>query len=303
MTDISTSLLGVNLINPIIPASGTFGYGREFNEFYDIKVLGSLSTKGTTLKPRYGNPLPRIAECPAGMINAVGLQNPGIDKVIGEELPNLERIFGKPVIVNIGGESAEDYIRAAEKLNGVKNILAVELNISCPNVECGGMAFGTDIKTVSALVKSVRDVCKNKLMVKLSPNVTDIVSIAKAAADAGADALSLINTLVGMRINIKTGKPVIAVKKGGYSGKGIFPVALRMVYETAKAVPVPVVGMGGISCASDVIEMMSAGASAVMVGTENLINPFACRDIIEELPKKMEELGIAKISDIIGRAL
>ena len=303
MIDLTTNLLGVTLSNPIIPASGTFGFGREFSEFYDIRLLGSISTKGATLKARYGNPLPRIAECPAGMINAVGLQNPGIDKVIEEELPYLEKIYAKPVIVNVGGESVDDYVKSVEKLNGVKNILAVELNISCPNVEGGGMAFGTDAKTAYALVKKVKDISNQKIMVKLSPNVTDIKEIACAAQDAGADAVSLINTLLGMRINLKTAKPVIAVKKGGYSGRGVFPVSLKMVYDICQKLKIPVVGMGGISSAYDVIEMMYAGARAVMVGTENLINPFACKNIIEQLPQVMEELGIQKLSEIIGRAL
>lgn len=303
MVDLSTKLLGVTLSNPIIPASGTFGFGREFNEFYDIKILGSISTKGSTLNPRYGNPLPRIAECPIGMINAVGLQNPGIYKVINEELPNLNRIYGKPVIVNVGGESVDDYLQTVEKLNGVENILAVELNISCPNVEGGGMAFGTDSNTAYALVKKIKDISTQKIMVKLSPNVTSIVDIAKAVEDGGADAVSLINTLLGMRINLKTAKPIISVKKGGYSGKGIFPIALKMVYDVCQNLKIPVVGMGGISTAYDVIEMMYAGASCVMVGTENLINPYACKNIIEALPKVMEELRINKISEIIGRAL
>ncbi len=303
MIDLSTKLLGVTLCNPIIPASGTFGFGREFNEFYDIKILGSIATKGSTLNSRYGNPLPRIAECPSGMINAVGLQNPGIYKVINEELPNLNRIYGKPVIVNIGGESVDDYLQTVEKLNGINNILAVELNISCPNVEGGGMAFGTDPKTAYALVKKIKDISTQKIMVKLSPNVTNIVDIAIAVEEGGADGVSLINTLLGMRINIKNAKPIISVKKGGYSGKGIFPIALKMVYDVCQKLKIPVVGMGGISTAYDVIEMMYAGASAVMVGTENLINPYACKNIIEELPKAMEEFKINKISEIIGRAL
>ena len=303
MIDLTTNLLGITLDNPIIPASGTFGFGKEFSEFYDIKILGSISTKGATLKARYGNPLPRIAECPAGMINAVGLQNPGIDKVIEEELPYLEKIYAKPVIVNVGGESVDDYLKTVEKLNNIKNILAVELNISCPNVEGGGMAFGTDAKTAYSLIKKVKDISTQKIMVKLSPNVTDIVSIACATQDAGADAVSLINTLLGMRIDLKTAKPVIAVKKGGYSGRGVFPVALKMVYDVCQKLKIPVVGMGGISNAYDVIEMMYAGARAVMVGTENLIDPFACKNIIEQLPQVMEELKIQKLSEIIGRAL
>lgn len=292
--------LGKTFKNPVIPASGTFGFGYEFAEYYDINILGSISCKGTTLEPRYGNPLPRIAECDNGLINSIGLQNPGVDKVISEELVKLDKVYHDQIIANVGGHSFDDYIETCKRFNDVDKVFAIELNISCPNVEAGGMAVGVNPKVASDLVKKVKAVSTKPIIVKLSPNVTNIVEIAKAVEEAGADAISLINTLVGMRIDLKTGKPIIAVKKGGYSGKAIYPVALRMVYEVSKAVNVPVIGMGGISTAYDVIEMMYAGASLVMVGAENLINPYACRDIINDLDKVMEELNIKNLEDIIG---
>lgn len=298
----SVNLLGYRLDNPVIPASGTFGFGYEFAEFYDINCLGSISLKGTTLESRYGNPLPRIAECPAGMLNSIGLQNPGARKVIEEELVKLAKVYHKKAIANVGGSRAEDYAEAAALFNDADNVFAVELNISCPNVKCGGMAFGTDSAVAGALVSAVKKVCKKPLIVKLSPNVTDITMLAKAAEDAGADAVSLINTLLGMRFDLRTGKPILSMKAGGYSGRGVYPVALRMVYEVKRAVKVPVIGMGGVSSAYDVIEMMSAGASAVMVGTANLLNPYACRDIIAALPTAMQEYNIDSIENIIGRA-
>lgn len=295
------NFLGKTFKNPVIPASGTFGFGYEFASFYDINILGSISLKGTTLEPRYGNPLPRIAECPSGLVNAIGLQNPGVDKVVNEELFKLKEVYNDLVIANVGGHSVTEYVETCKKFNDADTVFAVELNISCPNVKGGGMAFGTDPEVASTLVKEVKKVLKKPLIVKLSPNVTDIVKMAKAVEDAGADAISLINTLVGMRINLKTGEPIISIKKGGYSGPGIFPVALRMVYEVSHAVNIPVIGMGGISNAYDVLEMMYAGASLVMVGAENLIDPYACKKIIKDLPKVMKEYGITNLQDIIGR--
>lgn len=295
------NFLGKTFKNPIIPASGTFGFGYEFASFYDINILGSISLKGTTLEPRYGNPLPRIAECPSGLVNAIGLQNPGVDKVVNEELFKLKEVYNDLVIANVGGHSVTEYVETCKKFNDADTVFAVELNISCPNVKGGGMAFGTDPEVASTLVKEVKKVLKKPLIVKLSPNVTDIVKMAKAVEEAGADAISLINTLVGMRINLKTGEPIISIKKGGYSGPGIFPVALRMVYEVSHAVNIPIIGMGGISNAYDVLEMMYAGASLVMVGAENLIDPYACKKIIEDLPKVMKEYGITNLQDIIGR--
>lgn len=298
---LEVKFLGKTFKNPIIPASGTFGFGYEFASFYDINILGSISLKGTTLEPRYGNPLPRIAECPSGLVNAIGLQNPGVDKVVNEELHKLKEVYSDLVIANVGGHSVIEYVETCKKFNDAETVFAVELNISCPNVKGGGMAFGTDPEVASTLVKEVKKVLKKPLIVKLSPNVTDIVKMAKAVEEAGADAISLINTLVGMRINLKTGEPIISIKKGGYSGPGIFPVALRMVYEVSHAVSIPVIGMGGISNAYDVLEMMYAGASLVMVGAENLINPYACKEIIDNLPKVMKEYGIKNLQDIIGR--
>ena len=288
--------------NPIIPASGTFGFGYEFNEFYDINILGSISLKGTTLMPRYGNPLPRIAECPNGLINAIGLQNPGVDKVISEEIVKLDKVYHDLVIANVGGHSINDYVKTVEKFNECDKVFAIELNISCPNVKGGGMAFGVNPDTAASVVREVKKVSKKPIIVKLSPNVTDIIKMAKAVEDAGADAISLINTMVGMRFDLKTARPIISVKKGGYSGKGIYPVALRMVYEVYQNVNIPIIGMGGISSAYDVIEMMYAGASLVMIGSENLINPYACKVIIDDLEKVMKELNISDLKDIIGKA-
>lgn len=295
------NFLGKDFKNPIIPASGTFGFGYEFSDLYDINILGSISLKGTTLLPRYGNPLPRIAECSSGLINAIGLQNPGVDEVINTEIPRLSEVYDDLVIANVGGHSISDYVQTVEKFNTCDKVFAIELNISCPNVSGGGMAFGTDPVVAANLVKEVKKICKKPLIVKLSPNVTDIVCIAKAIEEAGADAISLINTMLGMRINLKTGEPIISIKKGGYSGPGIFPVALRMVYEVSHAVSIPVIGMGGVRNAYEVIEMMYAGANLVMVGAENLVNPYACKDIIDNLEKVMDEYNIENLSDIIGR--
>ena len=295
------NFLGHEFKNPIIPASGTFGFGYEFSDLYDINILGSISLKGTTLEPRYGNPLPRIAECPSGLINAIGLQNPGVKEVVNHEIPKLSEVYDDLVIANVGGHSIYEYVETVKQFNDCEKVFAVELNISCPNVSGGGMAFGTNAEVARKLVAEVKKVCKKPLIVKLSPNVTDIVSIAKAVVEAGADAISLVNTMLGMRINLKTGQPIISIKKGGYSGPGIFPVALRMVYEVSHAVDVPVIGMGGVSNAYEVLEMMYAGASLVMIGAENLINPYACRDIILDLERVMDEYKIEKLSDIIGR--
>ncbi|MEG2456748.1 MAG: dihydroorotate dehydrogenase [Clostridia bacterium] len=300
--DTRVQLFNNLLSNPIIPASGTFGFGYEFSEYYDINCLGSISLKGTTLSARYGNPLPRIAECPSGLLNAIGLQNPGVDKVISDEIVKLSAVYGKPVIANVGGHSFNDYVATVAKFNTVDKVFAVELNISCPNVKGGGMAFGVDANIAEKLVKAVKKVSTKPIIVKLSPNVTDIASMAKAVENGGADAISLINTLVGMRINLKTAKPILSVKTGGYSGKGVFPVAVRMVYQVYDAVKLPIIGIGGIESAYDVIEMMYAGATAVMVGSQNLIDPWACQKIILQLPKLMEQFNIKKLSDIIGRA-
>lgn len=302
MADLKINFLGKEFKNPIIPASGCFGFGYEFADLYDINILGSISCKGTTLAPRYGNPLPRIAECPSGLINSIGLQNPGVDKVISEELVKLSKVYNDQVIANVGGHSVIEYVETVRKFNNVDKVFAIELNISCPNVSGGGMAFGVDPDTAYNLVSAVRKVCKKPLIVKLSPNVTDIVAMAKSVEAAGADAISLINTMVGMRINLRNGQPIISVKKGGYSGPGIFPVAVRMVYEVSHAVSIPVIGMGGIVSAYDVLEMMYAGASLVMVGAQNLVDPYACKKIIEDLPNAMAEYGITKLEDIIGRA-
>jgi len=296
--DLSVTLSGVTLDNPVIPASGTFGFGQEFTPYYDINILGSLSFKGTTREARFGNPTPRIAECPAGMLNSVGLQNPGVDHVIAEELPALRRIFRKPIIANISGFSEADYVEAVEKLTEQEQVALLEINISCPNVHGGGMAFGTSCEAAAAITRAVKRVATKPVYIKLSPNVTDIVSIARACEDAGADGLSLINTLLGMRIDLQRRRPVLANVMGGYSGPGVFPVALRMVYQVTGAVSIPVIGMGGISTARDVIEMLMAGAKAVQVGAANLVNPCACRDIIQQLPLEMEKLGIDRLSDI-----
>ncbi len=300
MVNTKVTLCGIQLDNPIIPASGTFGFGREFHELYDINILGSFSFKGTTREPRFGNPTPRIAECPSGMLNAVGLQNPGVDHVIAHELPELRKIFHKPVMANISGFSVDEYVEVAEKLDKEDGIGWLEVNISCPNVHGGGMSFGTDPKAAGQVTEAVRKVSKKPIIIKLSPNVTDIVAIAKACEDAGADGVSLINTLMGMRLNLRTRKPIIANTTGGYSGPAVFPVALRMVWQVSQAVSIPVVGMGGVSCARDVVEMMMAGATAVEVGAANLVDPFVCKTIIEELPAVMAEYGIQNLTDIIG---
>ena len=296
--DLSVTLSGVRLDNPVIPASGTFGFGQEFTPYYDINVLGSLSFKGTTSENRFGNPTPRIAECPNGMLNSVGLQNPGVEHVIAHELPELRKIFRKPIIANISGFSIEEYVRCVELLTREEQVAILEINISCPNVHGGGMAFGTTAEGAAAVTRAVKAVATKPVYMKLSPNVTDIVAIAKACEEAGADGLSLINTLLGMRIDLNRRKPVLANTVGGYSGPGVFPVALRMVYQVTGAVSIPVIGMGGVSTARDVIEMMMAGAKAVQVGAANLVNPTACRNIINALPAEMERLGIERLSDI-----
>lgn len=300
MVDTKVTLSGLTLDNPVIPASGTFGYGREFAELYDINVLGSFSFKGTTKEARFGNPQPRIAECAQGMINSVGLQNPGLKAVVQEELPELSKIFKKPVIANISGFSVEEYVECAREMNRQPQVGILEVNVSCPNVHDGGMAFGVLPESAAAVTRAVKAVTRKPVYIKLSPNVTDIVSIAKACEEAGADGLSLINTLLGMRIDLTRRQPVVANKMGGLSGSAVFPVAVRMVYQTAKAVNIPIMGMGGVCCAKDVIEMMMAGATAVQIGAANLINPYVCREIIEELPVVMEELGIDRLEDIIG---
>ncbi|MBQ0084014.1 MAG: dihydroorotate dehydrogenase [Clostridiales bacterium] len=303
MGDLSVNLCGIKLDNPVIPASGTFGYGYEFADIYDINCLGTFSFKGTTKEPRFGNPTPRIAECTAGMINAVGLQNPGVEKVINEELPKLKNCFNKKVMANVSGFSLEEYAYTCEKLDSEEQIGWFEVNVSCPNVHGGGMSFGTDKDNAASVVKAVKKVTTKPVIIKLTPNVTDIVSIALACEEAGADGISLINTMLGMRIDLKQKKPIIANKMGGFSGPAIFPVALRMVYQVASAVKVPVIGMGGVSTAEDVIEMMLAGATAVEVGAANLVNPTVCKDIIEELPRTMEKYGIDNLKDIIGGAI
>ena len=300
MADLRVTLSGITLDNPVIPASGTFGYGKEFAEIYDINILGSISFKGTTKDPRLGNPLPRIAECTAGLINSVGLQNPGVEKVCEEELPELRRIFKKPLIANISGFSPEEYEYCARAMDKEEQVGIIEVNVSCPNVHNGGMAYGVLPESAAEITRVVKAATKKPVYIKLSPNVTDIVSIAYACEEAGADGLSLINTMLGMRIDIRTRKPVIANRMGGFSGPAIFPVAVRMVNQVYHAVKIPVIGMGGISKAEDVIEMMMAGASAVQVGAANLVNPYACREIIEELPALMDRLGIERLSDIVG---
>lgn len=300
--DTKVNLLGIELDNPIIPASGTFGFGYEFSELYDINMLGTFSFKGTTKDARFGNPTPRIAECASGMLNAVGLQNPGVDKVIEEELPKLKKVFNKKVMANVSGFSIEDYVYTCEKLDKIDQVGWLEVNVSCPNVHGGGMSFGTDVNAVSSVVKAVKEKTTKPVIIKLSPNVTDIVSIAKACEDAGADGLSLINTLLGMRINLKTRKPLLKNTTGGLSGPAVFPVAVRMVYQVSKAVNIPIVGIGGVSSAEDVLEMMLAGATAVEVGAANLIDPFACKKIIEELPVAMEKYKINSLKEIIKGA-
>ena len=300
MVDLRTKLSSLELDNPLIPASGCYGFGQDFAPLYDLNILGSISFKGTTVEPREGNALPRIAECPMGMLNSVGLQNPGGKVVVEEELPALKKIFHKPLIANISGFSFEEFSILAEEMDKVENVGLLEVNISCPNVHNGGMAFGTDAKNVAEVCKRVKEKTKKPVYMKLSPNVTDITEMAKAAEAAGADGISLINTLLGMRIDIKRRRPVLANKVGGYSGPAVFPIALRMVYQVRKAVQIPIIGMGGIASPEDVIEMMMAGASAVEIGAENLVHPYVCRDILENLPILCEELGISSLQDIIG---
>ncbi|MGM9641677.1 MAG: dihydroorotate dehydrogenase [Eubacteriales bacterium] len=302
MGKMKVNLCGIELDNPVIPASGTFGFGYEFAELYDINCLGTFSFKGTTRDARFGNPTPRIAECTAGMINAVGLQNPGVERVISEELPKLFKVFNKKVMANVSGFAVEDYAYTCRRLDSVPGIGWFEVNISCPNVHGGGMSFGTNPEAAAEVVKAVRGVTEKPIIIKLTPNVTDIVSIAKACEAAGADGISLINTMLGMRIDLGRKKPVIANVMGGFSGPAVFPVALRMVYQVAGAVSIPVVGMGGVSSAEDVVEMMLAGATAVEVGAANLVNPYACRDIIADLPRVMEKYRIDDLSSIIGAA-
>ena len=302
MGRLSVNLCGEELDNPVIPASGTFGYGYEFAELYDINCLGTFSFKGTTKEPRFGNPTPRIAECTAGMINAVGLQNPGVDKVISEELPKLKKCFNKKVMANVSGFSVDEYAYTCERLDSQEQVGWLEVNVSCPNVHGGGMSFGTDPRAAAEVTRAVKGVTKKPVIIKLSPNVTDIVSIAKACEDAGADGISLINTLLGMRIDLRTKKPVIANTMGGFSGSAIFPVALRMVYQVSSAVNIPVVGMGGVSSAEDVIEMMLAGATAVEIGAANLVDPFICKKIVEALPAAADKYNINELKDIIGGA-
>ena len=300
MVDLSVDLCGMHMENPVVPASGTFGFGKEFKDFYDINMLGSFSFKGTTKEPRFGNPTPRIAECTEGMINAVGLQNPGVHHVIEHELPEMKQYFHKKVIANVSGFSVEEYAYTCALLDQEEQVGILEVNVSCPNVHGGGMSFGTDLQCAAEVTKAVKAVTSKPVFIKLSPNVTDIVSIAKACEDAGADGICLINTLLGMRVDIKRRSAVIANKMGGFSGRAVFPVAVRMVYQVAKACRIPVMGCGGVASAQDVVEMMMAGATALQMGAANLIDPYACKKIIEELPKVCEDLGIEKISDIIG---
>ena len=302
MVNTKVDLCGIELSNPIIPASGTFGFGYEFADLYDINMLGTFSFKGTTKDARFGNPTPRIAETPCGMLNSVGLQNPGVDKVISEELPKLKKVFSKPVMANVSGFAVEDYAYTCEKLDSEAQIGWFEVNISCPNVHGGGLAFGTSAKNAEAVTKAVKKVTNKPVFIKLSPNVTDITEIAKACESAGADGISLINTLLGMRIDLKTKKPILANKMGGFSGPAIKPVALRMIYQVYDAVKIPLIGMGGVTTAEDVIEMMLAGATAVQVGAANLVEPFACKNIIEDLPGVMEKYKIDNLKDIIGGA-
>ena len=302
MADTGVTLSGIRLDNPVIPASGTFGFGKEFREYYDLNILGTFSFKGTTLEPRFGNPTPRVAECTAGMLNAVGLQNPGVQHVIDHELPELAAFFHKPVMANISGFSLQEYVEVTRLLDTQPQVGWLEVNVSCPNVHGGGMAFGTSAENAAAVTRAVKAVTAKPVYIKLSPNVTDIVSIARVCEDAGADGLSLINTLLGMRIDLKTGKPLLANRTGGLSGPAIFPVALRMVWQVAQAVHIPVIGMGGIASAEDVLEMMYAGATAVQVGAQNLVNPFACKEIIEALPQAMEKYHIRSLQNIIGGA-
>lgn len=300
MGRLSVDLCGIELDNPVIPASGTFGYGWEFAELYDINILGTFSFKGTTREPRFGNPTPRIADCPSGMLNAVGLQNPGVDRVIDTELPKLAAVFHKPVMANVSGFSVAEYAEVSAKLDAQPQVGWLEINVSCPNVHGGGMSFGTDPEQAAAVVRAVKAVTKKPVIIKLTPNVTDVVTIAKACEQAGADGISLINTLLGMRIDLKTRKPVLANVTGGLSGPAVFPVALRMVWQVARAVKIPVVGMGGISCVGDVLEMLTAGAAAVEVGAANLVDPLACKKIIEDLPEAMDRYGIRNLRELRG---
>lgn len=302
MAEIKTSLCGIALDNPIIPASGTFGYGYEFAELYDINILGTFSFKGTTAQARFGNETPRIAEAPAGMLNSVGLQNPGVDAVIAEELPKLSKVFKKPVIANVGGFSEDEYAEVSEKLSNCPQVGWIEVNISCPNVHGGGIAFGTDPAAAARVTKRVKEVSKKPVIIKLSPNVTNICEMAKAAEDAGADGICLINTLLGMQIDLKKKKPVLNNVRGGYSGRGIFPVALRMVYDVYEAVKIPIIGVGGIECAEDALKMIAAGACAVQIGAANLITPYICRDIISGLPAVMKKYNIESVLSLIGAA-
>lgn len=302
MVKTAVNLCGVTLENPVVPASGTFGFGYEFHNIYDINILGAISIKGTTKEARFGNPTPRIAECPSGLINSIGLQNPGIDAVIENEIPKLRTVYRKPIIANISGFSVEEYVHCCEKIDKVDDVAIIEVNISCPNVHNGGMSFGTSPENAEKVTKAVKEVTTKPVFVKLTPNVTDIVSIAKACENGGADGISLINTSQGMRIDLKKRRPVIANKIGGFSGRAVFPIALKMVYQVYEAVKLPIMGIGGVSSAEDVLEMMLAGATAVQVGAENLINPYACKDIIVNLPKVMEKYGINDINEIIGEA-
>lgn len=302
MVDTRVELSGIRLDNPIIPASGTFGFGSEFAELYDLNLLGSISIKGTTAQERFGNPTPRIAECTGGMLNSVGLQNPGVKAVCEHELPELEKVFKKPVIANISGFSIDEYVQCARAMDAMPQIGIIEVNVSCPNVHGGGMSFGVTSEGAAEVTRAVKEVTGKPVYIKLSPNVTDIASIASACENAGADGLSLINTLLAMRIDLKTRKPVLANKMGGLSGPAVFPVALRMVYQVYEAVKIPIIGMGGVGCAEEVIEMMLAGASAVQVGAANLVDPFACKTIIEALPQTMEKYGIQSLKEIIGGA-
>ncbi len=302
MVNTKVSLSGVTLTNPVIPASGTFGFGYEFNEIYDINVLGAISIKGTTKEPRFGNPTPRIAECSSGLINSIGLQNPGIDKVISEEIPKLREVYYKPIISNISGFSIDEYVECCQKIDAVKDVDIIEVNISCPNVHNGGMSFGTSPENARAVTEAVKKVTTKPVYIKLTPNVTDIVSIAKACEDGGADGISLINTSQGLRVDLKKRRPVIANKIGGFSGRAIFPIALKMVYQVYEAVKIPIMGIGGVATAEDVLEMMMAGATAVQVGAENLVNPYACRDIVNNLERVMQKYNIKDLNEIIGEA-
>lgn len=302
MANLRVSLPGLEMKNPVIPASGTFGFGYEFAKFYDINILGSMMLKGTTVEPRYGNPLPRIGEGPSGMLNAIGLQNPGVHEVMEQELEKLRPLYQDKVIANVAGSCFEEYVECARLISSHDKVGALEINISCPNVKAGGIQFGTNPEMAADLTRAIKEVSKVPVYIKLSPNVTDVVAMAKAVEAAGADGITMINTLIGMRFDSKTGKPIIANKTGGYSGPAIFPVALRMVYQVSQAVAIPIIGMGGISSAKDVIEMMSAGASAVAIGCQNLVDPYACKKIIEELDVLLEQLGISDINQIVKRS-